>query len=194
MDRLDYTKGIIKRLEAFDQFLHKYPKYHEKVTLILVAVPSRTGVETYMLLKKELDELIGKINGEHGGIGWVPVWYLYRYLTFHTLAALYYIADVALVTPIRDGMNLIAKEFTAAKDEDGVLILSEFAGAAEELNEAILVNPYDLQQTAGAIKTAVEMPLWDKIQRFQSMKKKVEKFSAQWWLNNFLDEWEKSYA
>jgi len=111
VDRLDYTKGIPQRIEAFDLFLEENPEYKEKVTLVMVAVPSRTGVEAYMLLKKEVDELVGRINGKHGTIGWLPVWYLYRSLSFNLLAALYCVADVALVTPLRDGMNLIAKEF-----------------------------------------------------------------------------------
>ena len=115
IDRLDYTKGIPLRLEAFDLFLEKYPEYKEKISLIMVAVPSRTKVEHYMLLKKQVDELVGRINGKYGTIGWTPIWYLYRFLPFHTLIALYNLADVALVTPLRDGMNLIAKEFIAAK-------------------------------------------------------------------------------
>jgi len=112
VDRLDYTKGIIQRLEAFDLFLSQNPRYKENVTMIVLAVPSRTGVEDYMDLRQQLEGLVGRINGEHGSIGWIPVWYLYRAVPFERLAALYNIADVALVTPLRDGMNLIAKEFS----------------------------------------------------------------------------------
>jgi trehalose 6-phosphate synthase/phosphatase len=142
VDRLDYSKGILNRLEAFDHFLHEYPEYREKVVLILIAVPSRTGVETYQILKKDLDETIGRINGKYGSIGWVPVWYLYRFLPFDELTAVYSLAQVALVTPLRDGMNLIAKEYVATKrDKPGALILSGMAGSASELGEAIIVNP-----------------------------------------------------
>jgi trehalose 6-phosphate synthase/phosphatase len=152
------TKGISKRLEAFDLFLEKNPEYTERVTLILVAVPSRTGLEHYMLLKKQVDELVGRVNGKHGTIGWMPVWYLYRLLPFHNLVALYNVADVALTTPLRDGMNLIAKEFIATKtDGKGVLILSEMAGAAEELGEAVIVNPNNEEEIAEALKEAVEI-------------------------------------
>lgn len=188
VDRLDYTKGIIKRLEAFDHFLHKNPKYHEKVTLILVAVPSRTGVETYMLLKKELDELIGKINGEHGRIGWVPVWYLYRDLPFHTLAALYYLADVALVTPIRDGMNLIAKEYLATKrNKEGVLILSGMAGAVHELGEAIIVNPNNTDQVSSALEEALIMSVEEQIERNTPMQQRLQRYNVIRWAQDFFE-------
>jgi len=189
VDRLDYTKGIIQRLEAFDHFLHTYPKYREKVTLILVAVPSRTGVETYMLLKKELDELIGKINGEHGTIGWVPVWYLYKFLPFHILTALYYMADVALVTPIRDEMNLIAKEYIAAKNnKEGVLILSGMAGAVHELGESIIVNPNNKEQVASAMDEALRMPVEEQVERNTPMHKRIERYNVITWAHDFFDK------
>lgn len=194
IDRLDYTKGILDRIKAYDYFLEQNPKFRKKVVLVQIATPSRDNIEEYCAMKKEIDEAVGDINSRFGREDWLPIQYFYRKLPQESLLAYYKAADVGLLTPIRDGMNLIAKEFTAAKDEDGVLILSEFAGASEELKEAILVNPYDLKETAGAIKTAVEMPLWEKIQRFQSMKKKIKKHSAQWWLNTFLDDWEKIYG
>ena len=160
VDRLDYTKGIIKRLEAFDLFLSENPGYKEKVTLIVVAVPSRTEVVYYKTVRSELEHRVGRVNGEHSTIGWMPVWYLYRFLTFERLTALYNVADVALVTPLRDGMNLIAKEFVAAKtDGKGVLVLSETAGAASELGEALIVNANNKAATARAIKEALEMPV-----------------------------------
>ena len=144
VDRLDYTKGIVERLEAFDWFLSTYPEYKGKVTLIIVAVPSRTGIEDYKLLREHLERLVGRVNGEHGAIGYMPVWYLYRFLPFKKLTALYNAADAALITPLRDGMNLIAKEFVASKsDGHGVLILSEMTGAASELGEALTVNAND---------------------------------------------------
>jgi len=140
IDRLDYTKGIIQRLEAFGLFLDRHPEYREKLTMVLVVVPSRTMVGRYAQLKKQVDELVGAVNGRHGTIGWTPIWYLYRFLPFDSLVALYTAADVALVTPLRDGMNLIAKEYVATRREGkGVLILSETAGAAKELVEACLL-------------------------------------------------------
>jgi trehalose 6-phosphate synthase len=194
IDRLDYTKGILDRIKAYEYFLEQNPQFRKKVILVQIATPSRDNIEEYCTMKKEIDEAVGDINSRFGREDWTPIMYFYRKIPQESLLAYYKAADIGLLTPIRDGMNLIAKEFTAAKDKDGVLILSEFAGASEELNEAIIVNPYDLQGTAGAIKTAVEMPLSEKIQRFQSMKNKVKKFNAQWWLNTFLDEWEKCYA
>ncbi len=188
IDRLDYTKGIIQRLEAFDLFLSQNPEYKEKVTLILLAVPSRTGVEDYMELRKQLEGLVGRINGEHGTIGWVPVWYLYRFVPFERLAALYNVADVALVTPLRDGMNLIAKEFIATKtDGRGVLILSEMAGAASELGEAIIVNAHNKQAIIDAIKEALEMPIEEQVERNRLMQKRLSRYTVTRWANDFLE-------
>ena len=194
IDRLDYTKGILDRIKAFELFLEQCPEYREKVVLVQIASPSRNKIEEYCTMKKEIDEAVGSINGRFGNDGWTPLMYFSRKISQQSLLAYYNAADVGLLTPLRDGMNLIAKEFTAAKDESGVLILSEFAGAAEELNEALIVNPFDIQATAWAIKTAIEMPAEEKKQRFQSMKKKVREHDAEWWLNNFLEEWKKTYA
>ena len=188
IDRLDYTKGILQRLEAFDQFLTQNPEYKEKVTLILVAVPSRTGVEDYAELRRQLEGLVGRINGEHGSLGWVPVWYLYRFLPFERIAALYNAADVALVTPLRDGMNLIAKEFVATKkDGRGVLILSEMAGAASELGEAIAVNVNNKQEIIDAIKEALEMPVEEQIERNRLMQGRLCRYTVMRWANDFLE-------
>jgi len=188
VDRLDYTKGIPERLEAFDLFLEKNPQYREKVTLILVAVPSRTGVEHYMLLKKQVDELISRINGKYGTIGWIPIWYLYRFLPFNNLISLYNTADVALVTPLRDGMNLIAKEFIASKaNKTGVLILSEMAGAAKELGEAIIVNPNNKEEIAEAIKTALKITDKEMIKNNQVMQRRLERYNIVRWAQDFMD-------
>jgi len=188
IDRLDYTKGIIQRLEAFDLFLTQNPEYKEKVTLILVAVPSRTGVEDYAELRRQLEGLVGRINGEHGALGWVPVWYLYRFLPFERIAALYNVADVALVTPLRDGMNLIAKEFiTTKKDGKGVLILSEMAGAASELGEAIAVNAHNKQEIIDAIKEALEMPVEEQTERNRLMQSRLSRYTVARWANDFLE-------
>jgi trehalose 6-phosphate synthase/phosphatase len=188
IDRLDYTKGILQRLEAFDLFLSQNPKYKEKVTLILVAVPSRTGVEDYMELRKKVEGLVGRINGEHGVIGWMPVWYLYRFLPFERLSALYSIADVALVTPLRDGMNLIAKEFIAAKtDGRGVLILSETAGAASELGEAIIIDAHNKRLTVDAMKEALKMPVEEQIERNKLMQKRLSRYTITRWARDFME-------
>ena len=187
VDRLDYAKGIIKRLEAFDLFLSENPGYKEKVTLIVVAVPSRTEVEDYKTLRSELEHLVGRVNGEHGSIGWMPVWYLYRFLTFERLTALYNVADVALVTPLRDGMNLIAKEFVAAKtDGKGVLVLSETAGAASELGEALIVNANNKAATVRAIKEALQMPVGEQIERNRAMQGRLSNYDISRWGSDFL--------
>jgi trehalose 6-phosphate synthase/phosphatase len=188
VDRLDYTKGIVQRLEAFDLFLSQNPMYKEKVTLILVAVPSRMDVEKYMELRSQLEALVGRINGEHGTIGWVPVWYLYRFVPFERLIALYNLADVALITPLRDGMNLIAKEFIATKtDGRGVLILSEMAGAASELAEALTVNARDKGAIIQAIKQALEMSVEEQIERNRLMQKRLSRYTVTRWAHDFLE-------
>jgi trehalose 6-phosphate synthase/phosphatase len=188
VDRLDYTKGIIQRLEAFDLFLSKNPEYKEKVTLIIVAVPSRTGVEDYKMLRNRLEQLVGRINGEHGTMGWVPVWYLYRFLPFRRITALYNVADVALVTPLRDGMNLVAKEFIATKTEGrGVLILSEMTGAASELGEALIVNANNKGAIIKAIKEALEMPLLEQMERNRLMQERLRRYDVSRWSSDFLN-------
>ncbi|RKZ26943.1 bifunctional alpha,alpha-trehalose-phosphate synthase (UDP-forming)/trehalose-phosphatase [bacterium] len=188
IDRLDYTKGIPQRLEAFDLFLEKYPEFKEKVIFIMVAVPSRTKVEHYRLLKKEVDELIGKINGKYGTLGWTPIRYIYRFLPFHRLAALYNIADIALVTPQRDGMNLIAKEFIASKsDSKGVLILSEMAGAAEEMGEAIIVNPNNRETIADALREALLMTEEEQIERNKAMQRRLKRYNVKRWAMDFVE-------
>ncbi|MHC4619519.1 MAG: bifunctional alpha,alpha-trehalose-phosphate synthase (UDP-forming)/trehalose-phosphatase [Planctomycetota bacterium] len=188
IDRLDYTKGIIQRLEAFDLFLSENPEYRGKVTLIMVAVPSRTRVGEYATLRKQLEQLVGRVNGEHGMLGWMPVWYLYRSLPFERLTALYHLADVALVTPLRDGMNLIAKEFLAAKtDGKGVLVLSEMTGAASELGEALIVNANNKAAIIAAIKEALEMPTDEQIQRNRLMQSRLSRYDVSRWALDFLN-------
>ncbi len=189
VDRLDYTKGIAQRLKAYDLFFERYPEYKERVVLILVAVPSRTRVEHYMILKREVDELIGRINGRHGVFGWTPIWYLYRSLPFSTLAALYNLADVALVTPMRDGMNLIAKEYVATTPGDrGVLILSEMAGAAAEMGEAIIINPFDLNQMTEAIREGLEMSEDEQRDRNRIMKERLKRYDVHRWAREFIEK------
>ena len=189
VDRLDYTKGITQRLEAFSLFLDRNPNFKRRVILVLLVVPSRTRVEHYMQLKKQLDGLVGEINGRHGTIGWMPVWYLYRSLPFHPLAALYSLADVALVTPLRDGMNLVAKEYTATKvDGKGVLILSETAGAAQEMGEAIIVNPNNHEEIAQALAKALEMPEQEQIERNRIMQERLNRYDVVQWANEFTEK------
>ncbi|MFH1998413.1 MAG: bifunctional alpha,alpha-trehalose-phosphate synthase (UDP-forming)/trehalose-phosphatase, partial [Planctomycetota bacterium] len=188
IDRLDYSKGIAQRLEAFSQFLVKYPEYKEKVTLILVAVPSRTKVNHYMLLKRQIDELVGRVNGKHGTFGWIPVWYLYRSFPFDELAGLYSVADVGLVTPLRDGMNLVAKEFIATKTNGrAVLILSEMAGTAKELGEAITINPNNQEAIVEALKNALTMSEGEQIVRNRMMQKRLERYDVERWAKDFMD-------
>ena len=189
VDRLDYTKGIPQRLEAFSAFLDRNPKFKGRVTLVLLVVPSRTRVEQYMRLKKQVDGLVGEINGKHGTIGWMPIWYLYRSLPFHSLAALYSLADVALVTPLRDGMNLVAKEYLTTKaDGRGVLILSETAGAAQELGEAIIINANDQEDLIRALKQALEMPEQEQVGRNRIMQKRLRRYNIVRWADEFIDK------
>ncbi len=188
IDRLDYTKGIIERLEAFDWFLSTNEEYREKVTMIILAVPSRTGVDEYQLLREHLEGLIGRVNGEHGTIGWTPVLYLYKSVPIERLIGLYKIADVALITPMRDGMNLIAKEFIAAKtDGSGVLVLSEMAGAASELAEALIVNANSKAEIVEGIKSALQMSPEQQKQRNKVMQKRLSRYTVKRWAHDFME-------
>ncbi|HSK46769.1 MAG TPA: bifunctional alpha,alpha-trehalose-phosphate synthase (UDP-forming)/trehalose-phosphatase, partial [Coriobacteriia bacterium] len=187
IDRLDYTKGIPERLRSFDRFLEHHPEWRGKVTLVCVAVPSRSRVWTYRDLKREVDELVGDINGRWGTIQWTPVRYLYRSLSFNLLEALYAEADVALVTPLRDGMNLIAKEYVAAHaDRPGVLVLSEMAGAARELSEAIIVNPHDQEAVVAAIERALTMPVGEQVRSNAAMRRRLMRYDVTRWAQDFL--------
>jgi len=189
VDRLDYSKGIIHRLKGFALFLEKHPEYKEKVSMAMIIVPSRDKVDRYADLKTKIDELIGSINGMYSTINWTPVYYFYRSFDFEELVAMYHIADIALVTPLRDGMNLVAKEYIAAKREDpGVLILSEMAGAAIELTDAIIVNPNDIEQIERAILEALEMPEKEQLKRLKAMQKIVAKQTVNKWAGDFVTE------
>lgn len=195
VDRLDYSKGILNKLRAFERFLEENPDFRGKVTLIQVASPSRTRVQEYREMKREIDETVGRINGRFQTMDWVPIRYFYRYIPLESLVAYYKIADVALITPLVDGMNLVSKEYIATKNTegDGVLILSEFAGAAEELNEALIINPHDIEGIAGAVKDALEMPLEKKRERLNTLRNKVKEHNIYWWLRRFLEEWGSIY-
>jgi len=187
VDRLDYTKGILNRLEGYELFLETNPEYHGKVALLMVVVPSRIGVVQYELMKRQIEELVGKINGRFGRVGWTPVVYQYRHVPFTSLAALYAVGDVCLVTPLRDGMNLVAKEYLATRgDGTGVLILSEMAGAAKELPEAIIVNPNSRLEIAAALKEALETPVEEQQRRNRVMQRRLRRYNVTRWANDFL--------
>src|SRR5579862_1377683 len=178
VDRLDYTKGLMSRLTAIEYFLNTYPQWRERVVFILNVVPSRDTIKAYDDRKKEIEEKIGTVNGKFSTISWQPIIYRYNHLSFNELIALYHAADAALVTPIRDGMNLVAKEYVASSSDSGVLILSELAGAASELNEALLVNPTDTVDVATAINRALIMPEAEKKNRITTMQKRLQDYDV----------------
>ncbi len=187
VDRLDYSKGIINRLQGFEIFLERNEKWHERVTLLLVVVPSRIGVEHYQFLKQQIDEMVGKVNGKFGTINWTPIVYQYRSLDFEPLVALYRASDIALITPLRDGMNLISKEYIASRvDQTGVLILSEMAGASSELGEAIIINPNNHEEISDAITEALEMPEGEQKRRISMMQRRLEHYDVVHWAGEFL--------
>jgi trehalose 6-phosphate synthase/phosphatase len=187
IDRLDYTKGIANRLRAYEYFLTTYPEYQEKVRLVMLAVPSRSGVPQYQRLKRETDELVGRINGSFSTVSWTPIWYFYRSLPFENLIDLYTSSDIALITPVRDGMNLVAKEYVATRThQDGVLILSEMAGAAKEMNEALLINPNSFEDFATALHRALTMPTEEQRTRMQLLQKRLKRYNVEKWAEEFL--------
>jgi trehalose 6-phosphate synthase/phosphatase len=189
VSRLDYTKGIPENLEAFETFMEKYPMWRKKVVYVLVVVPSREKVDTYASLKKNIDELVGRINARYGTLDWMPIRYIYRSLAFPELSALYFIADVALVAPLRDGMNLIAKEYLASKAHatTGVLVLSDMAGAAKELLEAVIVNPNNKEEVAEALHKAFAMPPEEQKRRNGIMCERLRQYDAIHWTERFLE-------
>ena len=193
VDRLDYTKGIPRRLLAFERLLQVNPSLRDSVRLIQVTVPSRDSVEPYRVHRSQVEEAVGRINGSVGTIASAPIHYLHRSLSEKRLAALYVAARVMLVTPLRDGMNLVAKEFvTCRSHEDGVLVLSEFAGASEELQEAVLVNPYDVDGLADAMRRALEMDQSECQARMRSLRRHVLEGGVQEWATHFLVALEES--
>jgi trehalose 6-phosphate synthase/phosphatase len=188
IDRLDYTKGIPRRLLAYERLLEKEPRWRGKVRLIQVAVPSRDKVPSYQEFRRQVNELVGRINGSFSTVDWVPIHYVHRSLTEKHVVALYRAADVMLVTPLRDGMNLVAKEFvTARPDEDGVLVLSEFAGAAAEMGEALQVNPYDIETMAQAYSDALTMPEEERRLRMRSLRQRIASRDVHHWARSFID-------
>lgn len=187
IDRMDYTKGIPNRIKAFEYFLDNYPEYKEKVRLVMLAVPSRSNVPQYQKLKRETDELVGRINGKFATVSWTPIWYFYRSLPFNDLIDLYISSDVALITPIRDGMNLVAKEYVATRTNgDGVLVLSEMAGSSKEMNEALLINPNSYEDFALNLKRALTMPLDEQKTRIKFLQKRLKRYDVEKWATEFL--------
>lgn len=191
VDRLDYTKGIDLRLRAFETLLERRPDLLGRVVFVQVAVPSREGVDEYRVMRSTIEELVGRVNGSYGRPGWTPVQYQYRSLDQEDLVAYYRAADVMVVTPLRDGMNLVAKEYLASRTEGtGVLVLSEFAGAAEQLGKALVVNPYDLDGLAATLGRAVDMPPAEQRRRITDLQRVVHRWDVFDWARrclSFLD-------
>lgn len=193
VDRLDYTKGILERLQAIEKILESYPHYQGDLTFLQVAVPSRTEVKEYRKLKSEVEETVGRINGRFG-LNWqVPVRYYFNSLYPEQLVALYLAADVMLVTPVRDGLNLVAKEFVASRvDEGGVLVLSPFCGAAEQLKEAVTANPYYLEDLVEKISSALEMPSGEAQRRMRLLRENVKNYDINYWWQRNLTSFPKA--
>lgn len=187
MDRLDYSKGILKRLEAYERFLEEHPEFIGRVTMLMIAVPSRTEVDTYRQLRDAVEQTVSRINGRFGRVDWAPISYQFQNLPFHEIVALMARADVALVTPLRDGMNLVAKEYVASKQNTtGVLILSETTGAAEEMLGALIANPNDIPSLARKIHRALTMPASERRKRLRPMQRRISEYTVQAWGKDFL--------
>lgn len=189
VDRLDYSKGLLLRLKGYETFLEMYPEWHSRVVFNMVVVPSRDKIEKYKDMKKEIEYTVGRINGKFSSLSWRPIIYQYKSLKFNEMVALYDLSDVGLITPLRDGMNLVAKEYIACQIENkGVLILSEMAGAAAELNEALIINPFDNIEMAEAIKTALEMKPEEKHSRLDRMQKRISTYNVFTWTYDFFKQ------
>ena len=196
VDRLDYTKGLPQKLKAFGRFLEKYPQYQGQVVLTQIAPPTRQSVDAYSDIRHQLETLSGSINGRFGELDWVPIHYIHRSTPRRRLAGIYRSSRIGMVTPLRDGMNLVAKEYVAAQDADdpGVLILSQFAGAVEEMGEALIVNPYNVEESADAIRMALEMKLDERRARYESLMAAVRKHDVKSWYQSFLAHLERVRA
>ncbi len=191
IDRLDYSKGIPQRLRAFETFLDMYPDFREKVSIFMVVVPSRDTVPKYRQLKEEIDLLVGHINGKYARLNWTPVHYFYRSFPLNALSAFYRMSQVALVTPMRDGMNLVCKEYIASKlDKKGVLILSEMAGSSKELSDAILINPNNINQLIEAMHTALTMPEDEQVKHMDIMQRSLKRYNIHHWVSLFMERLE----
>lgn len=194
VDRADYSKGIPARLDAYELFLRQNPDYHSQVVMILLAVPSRENVQEYQKLRETIEQKVSRINGNFSTVDWSPISYRYQSLPFNELTALYSMADVMLVTPLRDGMNLVAKEYVASHHKsDGVLVLSEMAGVASELPEAIQVNPNDIQLVADALVAALKMPVKEQKERMKAMQQRISTYTISTWAEDYISELEHSH-
>jgi trehalose 6-phosphate synthase len=189
VDRLDYSKGLVNRINAFDQMWRQNPQFLRAVSLLQIATPSRGTIEAYSKLQDDVARLVTEVNGRHGEVDWSPIRYLNKGFSQQVLAGLYRTAQVGVVTPLHDGMNLVAKEYVAAQNpaDPGVLVLSKFAGAANELDTALLVNPHDIDAMARAVATALSMPLTERRLRYEAMMQKLRKQTIQQWFADFLD-------
>ena len=187
VDRLDYTKGLINRLRGYDAFLKRNPQWHGKVVFVVSVAPSRTAVESYQAMKLELEQTVGRIVGTYGNVHWTPLVYQFRNLGFEEIVALYRLCDVALITPLRDGMNLVAKEFVASRpDQTGVLILSEMAGAAKEMGEALVINPVHSGDFAQALEQALAMPVEEQVRRNRLLQERLRRYDVVRWAEDFV--------
>lgn len=189
VDRLDYSKGIPQRFRAFDAFLRKHEDWHRRVSLLQISPPTREGLKAYDAIRDETETLAGRINGAYSDLAWVPIRYIHRSLRRETLAGLYRVAQVGLVTPLMDGMNLVAKEFVSSRtDEQGVLVLSTFTGAARELVDAVLINPYDREQTSDALHEALTMPPAERQRRMARLRGTVQVNNIFRWAGKIISE------
>jgi trehalose 6-phosphate synthase/phosphatase len=187
VDRLDYTKGLINRLRGYELFLKNNPQWHGKVVFIISVAPSRIGVDSYQSMKLELEQTVGRIVGDYGNVHWAPLVYQFRLLSFEEMVPLYRLCDVALITPLRDGMNLVAKEFMASRpDQTGVLILSEMAGAAKEMGEALIINPYHIEDFTRTLEQALLMPVEEQIRRNQLLQDRLRRYNVVRWADDFV--------
>ncbi len=187
VDRLDYTKGLINRLRGYELFLKNNPPWHGKVVFIISVAPSRIGVDSYQAMKLELEQTVGRIVGDFGNVQWTPLIYQFRNLTFDEIVPLYRLCDVALITPLRDGMNLVAKEFIASRpDQTGVLILSEMAGAAKEMGEALIINPFHREDFARALEQALTMPVEEQVRRNKLLQERLRRYNVVRWADDFV--------
>lgn len=190
VERLDYSKGLPERFQAYETLLEKYPQHHGKIRYTQIAPTSRGEVQAYQDIRHQLETAAGRINGQYGQLGWTPLYYLNQHFDRKLLMKVFRYTDVCLVTPLRDGMNLVAKEFVAAQEPDnpGVLVLSQFAGAANELTSALIVNPYDRDDMAAALDRAITMPLAERISRHAEMLEAIRENDIERWQARFIDD------
>ena len=193
VDRLDYSKGLEERFLGYERFLNEHPEERKEVFLLQIAPPSRVSVESYQRIRQSLEGLSGRINGAYADVDWVPIRYVNQGYPRDQLAGIYRAAKIGLVTPLRDGMNLVAKEYVAAQDPEdpGVLVLSRFAGAAEQMPDALLVNPYSAEEMSDAIYQALRMPRDERVRRWERLMAGVQETDVTWWADRFLSALEK---